>query len=489
MIFRESLLLKTACKTIVLAGMLGFGHLAAGQAEQAVERAIDRQAETVVSSIKERLEAQASEAMAERTAEQATDSALQSVEKAVSNQAESVQDQTLDRVGQQVEEIQEQVVENTQSGIDRALEQSSENAQQSIVENAVNNAEQVQERATGSARRGIERAMERAGDVAQGLNNAAHMVERENQTVPGLPDQLPIRDSEGNELFVEITVENNHRAIASEWLMILNTEQRDRLAEAAPGIMPYLIDSQELSATGSQILVFSLPPDIDNRNAVESMLTPEYASLIDRNHVYEAQAEELPRPATSGQSGEVVCQSPVSLGVIDSAANLEHPAFGEVVSRNGLHEKRFLDENIQQSRMHGTAILSRIVGRGPSLVPLLPQGDIYSAAVVYSRNESHQGATALHLLEALDWFLAQEDIRVVNISLAGPPNRLLQRQVEQTHSMGLFLVAAAGNSGPHASPRYPAAYEEVISVTATDSDQRVYPLANRGYVDFAAEGV
>jgi minor extracellular protease Epr len=47
-----------------------------------------------------------------------------------------------------------------------------------------------------------------------------------------------------------------------------------------------------------------------------------------------------------------------------------------------------------------------------------------------------------------------------------------------------------GNEGPQAPPQYPAAYDDVVGVTAVDSKYRVYLYANQGnYVDFAAPGV
>lgn len=50
--------------------------------------------------------------------------------------------------------------------------------------------------------------------------------------------------------------------------------------------------------------------------------------------------------------------------------------------------------------------------------------------------------------------------------------------------------AAAGNKGPQAEPVYPAAYEEVIAVTATDKQKRPYRRAGRGeHIDLAAHGV
>ena len=53
-----------------------------------------------------------------------------------------------------------------------------------------------------------------------------------------------------------------------------------------------------------------------------------------------------------------------------------------------------------------------------------------------------------------------------------------------------MLIAAAGNAGPNSPPLYPAADRNVIAVTATDIDDRLYTGANRGnHIAVAAPGV
>ena len=50
-------------------------------------------------------------------------------------------------------------------------------------------------------------------------------------------------------------------------------------------------------------------------------------------------------------------------------------------------------------------------------------------------------------------------------------------------------MAAAGNAGPKSPPLYPAADPNVIAVTATDADDRLFPQSNRGrYIAIAAPG-
>ena len=54
----------------------------------------------------------------------------------------------------------------------------------------------------------------------------------------------------------------------------------------------------------------------------------------------------------------------------------------------------------------------------------------------------------------------------------------------------IVMVAAAGNAGAKSPPLYPAANENVIAVSATDDQDRLFSASNRGgYVAVAAPGV
>jgi subtilisin family serine protease len=86
--------------------------------------------------------------------------------------------------------------------------------------------------------------------------------------------------------------------------------------------------------------------------------------------------------------------------------------------------------------------------------------------------------------------MVQQKVAVINISLAGPRNRILDALVRKASSMGYVIVAAAGNGGPGAPPAYPAALPEVVAVTAVDESRRIYRYANQGdYIRVAAIGV
>ena len=79
---------------------------------------------------------------------------------------------------------------------------------------------------------------------------------------------------------------------------------------------------------------------------------------------------------------------------------------------------------------------------------------------------------------------------IVNVSVAGPDNAVLDAAGSAASARGVVFVAAAGNDGPAARPLYPAAYDWAIAVTAVDGRSEAYRRANRGaYIDLAAPGV
>jgi subtilisin family serine protease len=134
---------------------------------------------------------------------------------------------------------------------------------------------------------------------------------------------------------------------------------------------------------------------------------------------------------------------------------------------------------------HGDAVASLIAdqmsGGGAGGGSELYVADMFSAGP--------QSGSAVSLIGGLSW-LAQSGLPVINISLTGPPNPVVAKVVQNLAAKGVVLVAAAGNDGVAAPPAFPAAYPEVVAVTAVDRSRRPYHYANRGaYLMFSALGV
>ncbi len=88
---------------------------------------------------------------------------------------------------------------------------------------------------------------------------------------------------------------------------------------------------------------------------------------------------------------------------------------------------------------------------------------------------------------AIQW-ATENDIQVINMSLGGAATDLLWAACWLAYELdGLILVAAAGNGG---SVIYPAAYESVIAVSATNSADELAWFSSAGSeVELAAPGV
>ena len=181
------------------------------------------------------------------------------------------------------------------------------------------------------------------------------------------------------------------------------------------------------------------------------------------------------------------CAKGLKVGVIDTDIDEAHPAF------EGRHIHRFdfaPDGRLPPPNWHGTAVLALLAGGVLTNTPgLIPDAEFFAANIFYSDERGDMAADTISLLKALDWMKAF-DVKIINMSFAGPRDGLVGEAIERMSERGVMFVAAAGNEGPTAEPAYPAAYPQVIAVTAVTKDLRNYRYANRGdHIDVSAPGV
>jgi len=225
--------------------------------------------------------------------------------------------------------------------------------------------------------------------------------------------------------------------------------------------------TDSLEPLGLTVVVLHPPQGMTEADALAQLRAADPQGRYDFNHIYNPSGEAVaPSPAVAPSAG-----ASVRIGMIDGGVDKAHSAFRGV----RIETAGFVGDCKPLPSDHGTEVAS-----------LLAASRLYAADVFCGRGE---GGSAEAIVRALGW-LAAAKLPVVNVSLAGPPNALLAAGTEAFLKRGAVLVAAAGNDGPAAGERFPAAYPGVIAVTAVDAARRIELDAEQGsYIAFAAPGV
>ncbi len=120
---------------------------------------------------------------------------------------------------------------------------------------------------------------------------------------------------------------------------------------------------------------------------------------------------------------------------------------------------------------------------------LIPDAHFLLATAFKTDASGNASTDSIRLVSALEW-LEKLDVKYVNMSFSGPRDPMVEAIIQRMRREGVVFIAAAGNQGPVAPPSYPAAYPDVIAVTAVNRKGENYRHANRGaYIDVSAPGV
>lgn len=233
----------------------------------------------------------------------------------------------------------------------------------------------------------------------------------------------------------------------------------------------------ELGDLGLSAVVLIPPRGQPARKGLKTLRRLDPEGTYDVNPVYSDSGEV--RVAPGGPAGAPApLPANARVGLLDSGVAVSSPAFAGV----RVVQQGFTPGGVQP-RDHGTAVASLLVGRqGPFHGPAA--GAALYAADVYGGRPG--GGSAEAIARALAW-MARERVPVINVSLVGPRNALLEAAVAAVTARGSIVVAAVGNDGPAAPPLYPAAYPGVIAVTGVDRGRKALLEAGRGpQVAFAA---
>ena len=276
---------------------------------------------------------------------------------------------------------------------------------------------------------------------------------------------------------------------APEYLLIGSSEEMARAQTILSREGVSILRNTSLGALGARMLAVDLNGRLSLSEVQSSLARQRISVIIDKHSVYGA-AEGRTTYANRllGLAPDTGCKlkRPVRVGLIDGPVDTSNPALrGVSVKSTSVLFPRDRSGSVD----HATGIVSLISGLGTDKLPqgISPGAEIFSV-VAFARNGGRSVARLENIAQALNW-MVENNVDIVNMSLAGPKNDTLEDIVKAVARRGLIMVAATGNGG-RSAVAYPASDPDVIAVTAIDARERVYKYANGGpEVDFAAPGV
>jgi len=248
---------------------------------------------------------------------------------------------------------------------------------------------------------------------------------------------------------------------------------------------------EDLTGLDLILLMMLVPENMRGDVAIRELESLEPGVSAGVNHAYRVHASG----GASGNRREYAdhllgwpaegCRTDTVIGMIDAAVDSTDPSLAgaSIVTRDFT---RILPSHspVPANTDHGTVTAEVLAGNSR-----LSGVRLQAASVIADHRQAIEAAGADSIVRAINW-MQISGVRLVNVSLAGPYNKILDRSVHAATDKGMIIVAAAGNTGPNSPARYPAAFDDVIAVTAIDVENKIYDNAVQGaQIDFAAPGV
>ncbi|HEY8547469.1 MAG TPA: S8 family serine peptidase, partial [Acidimicrobiales bacterium] len=242
------------------------------------------------------------------------------------------------------------------------------------------------------------------------------------------------------------------------------TVPRDHVAEAA----------RVLRADGD---IGSVEPDPIASAVAFRPTDPQYASQWSAGRIGLPSAWDVTLGAPS-----------IVVAVLDTGVDTSHPELrgATVPGLNLVSSGPPVDRHGHGTEVAG--VIAARLGNGVGGVGVCPRCSVMPVKVLDDDGHGPLSVIAAGIVAAAD-----RGAHVINLSLGSfQSSSLLEAAVAHARARWAVVVAAAGNYGQVGGgqrPLYPAAYPGVISVAASDADDRIYPWSSTGsWVAVAAPG-
>ncbi|MFM8657827.1 MAG: S8 family peptidase, partial [Chthoniobacterales bacterium] len=215
---------------------------------------------------------------------------------------------------------------------------------------------------------------------------------------------------------------------------------------------------------------------------------PDYIAniiLTPNDPYYSAYQWHLPKVSAPSAWDTTTGSSAVTVAVVDSGVQANHPDLvGRVLAGYDFVNN---DSDPADDNGHGTAVAGVAAAKGNDGIGVA--GAAWNVAILPVKTMNSSGSGSYSAIANGITYSADRGAKIINLSLGGTlSSSTLQNAVSYAWNKGSLLVAAAGNNGSSTTV-YPAAYPNVVAVSATTSADTLASFSSYGsFVDLSAPG-
>jgi subtilisin family serine protease len=230
-----------------------------------------------------------------------------------------------------------------------------------------------------------------------------------------------------------------------------------------------LANDWPLPLLGVDCYVVVVPPDRTPESVVQALSRDARVAWAQTMNVYRAQGHNDPlyalQPAAQAwhlsELHAFATGRGVRVAIVDSGIDDHHPDLAGQVER----KENFVDGRRDVPEQHGTAVAGIIGARadnGVGIVGVAPSARLFALRACWEERSRATLCNSLSLAMALH-FAIEHEAEIINLSLSGPPDRLLDRLIDAALARGMAVVAAVDPDQPDGG--FPASHAGVVAVT------------------------
>lgn len=235
-----------------------------------------------------------------------------------------------------------------------------------------------------------------------------------------------------------------------------------------------IVDNWPMPALGVVCFVMEAPEDVPLQPLIDRMSLDARVESVQLVNMFRVLAHDDPlyrlQPTATlwhlDELHRMATGRNVRVAAIDSGVELDHPDLRGriVVARN------FVDSREAVAELHGTAVAGIIGARADNsvgIVGVAPDAQLIALRACWQNPVSEGAAvcSSFTLAKALQ-FAIDNGAKVINMSLGGPRDRLVERLLAVAASRGAVIVVAADPRA--AQGGFPASHPDVLAVAAED---------------------